>query len=119
MRKRLKELCRSRLAQFLAVQGTVMTEIVKVAYCSDASVVYASVRRELQLFTRSFANTGIAVAAVVGIIALIVYVSSSNEKTAEKGKSWGLRAVGAIVLFMVLKSSLGVGILDKFVNEFL
>ena len=119
MGKRLKELCRSRLAQFLTVQSMIAMEIVQFAFCSDAGTAYASVRRELYVPLRRFANMGISIALVVGITSLILYVSSSNEKNAEKGKSWALRSLGAIVLFMVLKSPLGVGILDKFVNEFL
>lgn len=119
MKKRLKELCRSRLAQFLTVQGTIVAAVVQFVYCSDASAIYASVRSELLPFMRSAANTGIHLAIAVGIIASIVYMSSSNEQSAEKGKSWALRALGAIVLCYVLKSRLGIGILDKIVNELL
>lgn len=117
--KKLKELCRSRLAQFLTVQSAIVATIVQFAYCSDASAIYANVRSELLPFMRSAANTGIHLAIAVGIIASIVYMSSSNEQSAEKGKSWALRALGAIVLCYVLKSRLGIGILDKIVNELL
>lgn len=115
MRKKLKELCRSRLVQFLSVQSTIATAIVQFAFCSDASAAYISVKRELHMFLRSFASTGIWLAMGVGIFASIVYMCSSNENNAEKGKNWALRALGAIVLFMVLKSPFGTGILDKFI----
>ena len=84
MGKRLKELCRSRLAQFLTVQSMIAMEIVQFAFCSDAGTAYASVRRELYVPLRRFANMGISIAMVVGITSLILYVSSSNEKNAEK-----------------------------------
>lgn len=119
MEKRLKELCRSRLAQFMTVQSAIVASVVQFVFCSDASSVYSSVRSELLSFVKSAANTGITLAVAVGLIALITYVSSSNENIAEKGKNWALRALGAIVLFMVLKSPLGTGILDKLVNELL
>lgn len=119
MGKKSKELCRSKLAQFLTVQSTIAMAIVQFAFCSDASSVYSSVRSELLAFVKSAASTGITLAVTVGLIALITYVSSSNENIAEKGKNWALRALGAIVLFMVLKSPLGTGILDKLVNELL
>lgn len=119
MEKRLKELCRSRLVQFLTVQSTITAVVVQFAYCSDASAAYTSVKRELHMFLRSFANTGIWLAMGVGISAAIVYMCSSNENSAEKGKNWALRALGAIVLFMVLKSPFGTGILDKFITGLL
>ena len=118
MEKKLKELCRSKFAQFLIVQSTIAAATVQFAYCSDASAAYTSVKRELHMFLRSFASTGIWLAMGVGIIASIVYMSSSNEKNAEKGKSWAFRALGAIVLFTALKSGF-TGILDKIISGLL
>ncbi len=119
MGKKLKELCPSKLAQFFAVQGGVLMLLSQIAFCSDASSAYANVRSELQLFIRSLADTGITIAAFVGILAFIVFVSSSNEKTAETGKSWAKRAAAAIALFLFLRSSLGVGLMDSIINGLL
>lgn len=117
--KQLKELCPSKLAQFLAVQGGVLMLLSQIAFCSDASLAYANVRRELQLFIHAIADTGITIAAFVGILAFIVFISSSNEKTAETGKSWAKRAAAAIALFLFLRSSLGVGLMDSIINGLL
>ena len=119
MGKKLKELCRSKLAQFLAVQSTIAVAAVQFAFCSDANAAYASVRSSLLTFIKEVADTGIILAAIVGILAFIVYICSSDEKNAERGKSWAKRAGVAIALFLFLRSPLGVGLMDSIINGLL
>ena len=93
MGKQLKELCPSKLAQFLAVQGGVLMLLSQIAFCSDASLAYANVRRELQLFIHAIADTGITIAAFVGILAssyLSVRVMKKLPKQENRGRK-GLR----------------------------
>lgn len=112
--EKVKDFFKSAKKQFLLVQAMVFSMITTVAFCTEKSSstnIFDNIDSKVAGYVESIGKLGLTCVAFFGVCSGILYISTSNERTAEKAKAWAIRcvvAIAAIILFQSARTEGGV-----------
>ena len=109
----VKNLFNSKKLQFYIVQLSVATMLMSIAFCD----IFSNVDNKLKTYVTSITGLATTCVGFFGVCAFILYVSTSNERTAESAKKWAIRCLVAIVGIILFSSVVNKGFLYKTVEE--
>lgn len=96
--------------KFILTQALVLSMISSVAFCAQESGggttdIFSNIDKKMTTYVSSLAGLAFTCVAFFGICSGILYVSTSNERTAEKAKSWAIRCVVAMVAIFLFQTA--------------
>lgn len=109
--EKVKKFFDSAKRQFLLAQAIIYSMISTVAFCSQnnnsagESNIFTNIDNKMRGYVSSIAGLAFTCVAFFGICSGILYVSTSNERTAEKAKSWAIRCVVAMVAIFLFQTA--------------
>ena len=100
--KKAKTLFGNAKKQFFLVQAVVISMFANVAFCTD---IFANINTKMEGYVDSLGTLALTLVAFFGVCSVVLYISTSNERTAENAKSWAIRCVVAIAGIMLFKTA--------------
>ena len=110
---KLQKLLTSKKVHFYVTQLAVATMLMSIAFCD----IFSNVDSKLQNYVTSLTNLGLTCVGFFGVLSFILFVSTSNERTAEKAKTWAIRCVFAIAGIILFSTVVNKGFLYNTINE--
>lgn len=110
---KLQKLLTSKKVHFYVTQLAVATMLMSIAFCD----IFSNVDSKMQTYVASITNLALTCVGFFGVCAFILFVSTSNERTAEKAKTWAIRCVVAIAGIILFSTVVNKGFLYTTINE--
>lgn len=111
--KKVRTLFENAQKKFFLVQAIVISMFANVAFCDD---IFANINTKMTGYVSSISTLALTCVAFFGVCSVLLYISTSNERTAEKAKAWAIRCVVAIAGIMLFKTATG-GTLNSTITE--